>query len=286
MTVVEGEMEEIRNPNEVKFKWDDGSAYWTDRDGVLHENLGSFEQVTTWSADGVYKTDLRFEGSDDASAYLNTQDSYELWAAFQAEGFLKTEILKFLSDTNSEGVSSCRIKRTIVDNTLQELLDAGEPRLEEIDGDEDGWAVWDEANPAVFDGGWAPYSGDGAAQWCTPTLLRYVLERENEGEAFDVAPGSKLGVAWVLRPSGSGREWISPDVIFFGAGDNGDVAEPPAPPAVPDVDGGAADDESSSAAGLIIGIIVGIAALIGLAFLIKCLCAKGDPDFKEPLLNQ
>lgn len=189
--------------------------------------------------------------------------------------------MKFLSDTTSEG-SSCRIKRTIVDNTLQELLDAGETRLEEIDGDEDDWAVWDEANPAVFDGGWAP-SSNGGNPSCTPTYLRYVLARENEGEAFDVAPGSKLGVAWVLRPSGSGRQWISPDVIFFGAGDNGDVVEPPS---VPDVDGGAADEESSSVAGLIIGIIVGIAALIGLAFLIKCLCAKGDEDFKEPLLNQ
>ena len=41
VTVVEGEIEEVRSPNEVKFKWDWGSAFWTDRDGVLHEKISA-----------------------------------------------------------------------------------------------------------------------------------------------------------------------------------------------------------------------------------------------------
>ena len=81
--------------------------------------------------------------------------SYELWAAFQAEGYEQTEILKFLSDTY-DGETSCRIKRAIVDDSLQDLLDAGEPRIREINGDEDAWITFDASNPASFDGGWVP----------------------------------------------------------------------------------------------------------------------------------
>ena len=105
-----------------------------------------------------------------------------------------------------------------------------------------------------------------------------MLERESEGDAFNVAPGSKIGVAWVLRPSGSDYQWISPDVIFFGAGDNGDVALLSA------VD----DDGNASygvAAGLINGIIVGIAATIGLGALINCQAGKRKKDIEEPLLD-
>ena len=87
VTVVAGDMEEEDHPNELKFKWDWGSAYWTDRDGNLHEDLGRFEQVTSWTNDGVYTTDLRFEADYGAEAYLETVSSYELWAAFQAEGY-------------------------------------------------------------------------------------------------------------------------------------------------------------------------------------------------------
>ena len=119
-----------------------------------------------------------------------------MWAVWQAEGFPNSEIIKVNVDSTG-ALAECETRRIVVDQSLEQLLAGGESRINELNDLKDSWNVWSEGNSSSWRYGWIlnKYS-------CSATDLRFEMTREHRGLAFDSEPGLKIGVAWILRPSG------------------------------------------------------------------------------------